>query len=59
MFVDGFRHEAGSDMDWPDTVRVDGDLNPGFADGLTMPVASARRLAAAITKACDLLEGIR
>ncbi|MCM3554541.1 hypothetical protein M3697_05400 [Janibacter melonis] len=54
--VEGFRHATRPDLDWPDTVRVEGDLNPG-GDGHSLTPTTARRLAAALIAAVDKLEG--
>lgn len=52
--VHGFRHDDGHPAVWSDRVIVDGETSPG--DESMMSATTARRLAAALTAAADLLE---
>lgn len=53
--VEGYRHDTRPDLDWPDTVRVEGDLNPG-GDGHSLTPATARRTALALLRAAAVLD---
>lgn len=52
--VHGFRHDDGHPAVWSDRVIVDGETSPG--DESMMSAATARRLAAALTKAAELID---
>lgn len=56
VFVEGFTHDS-RDGDWPPIVRVGGSICPGFVSGADLQAVDARRLAAALVLAADLLEG--
>lgn len=58
--LSGLRHHAGPEVDFSqDQITVTGDLMPGDDGmfGLRLTAENARRLAAALTAAADLLEG--
>lgn len=57
VFVSGFRHDTRPEFDWSDSVHVEGDTDPGGGNNL-MKADTARRLAAALVKAADLVEGL-
>jgi len=56
VYLEGVRHLAGPELDWPDVVRV--DLASDGTDGDTIQGPDdVRRLAEALARAADLLEG--
>lgn len=56
VYLEGVRHLAGRELDWPDVVRVDLASDGTEGDTIQSP-DDVRRLAAALARAADLLEG--
>lgn len=56
VYLEGVRHIAGSELDWPDVVRVDLASDGTEGDTIQGP-EDVRRLAVALARAADLLEG--
>ena len=56
VYLEGVRHIAGSELDWPDVVRVDLASDGTEGDTIQGP-EDVRRLATALARAADLLEG--
>ena len=57
VYAGGFRHNKGSEHDWADSVHLEGQLHEGCrALQEYMSPATARRLAAALIAAADLID---
>lgn len=56
--VEAFRHD-NTPNDWPDLVRVEGDVCPGLSSGINLEAPDARRLGLALVAAADLTERTR